>query len=254
MLIDKNEIRQRFLRSRDTYNEQASIQHLAALQVNKLITEHLDYPPKNILEVGCGTGLLTGELARSFGNCKLYVNDIVDEICCSTADKFGIPLSQRVNGDIEQIDLPHVFDLIVSASTFQWFTQLGKTIEKFAKHLKGEGLLIFSTYGKYNLREIRLTTGGGLDYLNQEEIMEMLEPCFKVEKTLEEFHLLEFADPFEILLHLKKTGVNVSGDRTVWTKSRVKDFMDEYNARFAMDGRVTLTYHPLYFVCRKKNY
>ena len=30
-------------------------------------------------------------------------------------------------------------------------------------------------------------------------------------------------------------------------------FIKDYNARFAVDGKVTLTYHPFYFVCRKNN-
>jgi hypothetical protein len=68
----------------------------------------------------------------------------------------------------------------------------------------------------------------------------------------EEFRLLEFPGPLAILQHLKRTGANVSGDRSIWTKRRVTAFIDEYNARFAMDGKVTLTYHPLYLVCKRK--
>ena len=46
--------------------------------------------------------------------------------------------------------------------------------------------------------------------------------------------------------------MNVSGDSTIWTKGRVDAFIKDYNARFAIDGKVALTYHPLYFVCRKR--
>ncbi|MFR1242451.1 MAG: hypothetical protein ACLSDJ_15250 [Butyricimonas faecihominis] len=46
--------------------------------------------------------------------------------------------------------------------------------------------------------------------------------------------------------------MNVSGDPTIWTKGRVDAFIKDYNARFAIDGKVALTYHPLYFVCRRK--
>lgn len=113
-------------------------------------------------------------------------------------------------------------------------------------------MLVFSTFGKFNLREIRLTTGGGLDYWNKEELEKMLKPYFEIELIEEEFHMLEFDTPLAVLQHLKKTGVNVSGDSTIWTKGRVDAFIKDYNARFAIDGKVALTYHPLYFVCRRK--
>lgn len=81
--------------------------------------------------------------------------------------------------------------------------------------------------------------------------MKLLEPYFDVELVQEECHMIEFDSPLEVLQHLKKTGVNVSGNQTIWTKGRVDAFSKDYNARFAIDGKVALTYHPLYFVCRK---
>ncbi len=57
-------------------------------------------------------------------------------------------------------------------------------------------MLVFSTFGKFNLREIRLTTGGGLDYRSKEELEKMLELYFKIELIEEEFYMLEFDSPF----------------------------------------------------------
>ena len=134
----------------------------------------------------------------------------------------------------------------------QRFTTPEETFKKLSKRLEQRGVLVFSTFGKFNLREIRLTTGGGLDYRNKEELEKMLKPYFEIELIEEEFHMLEFDTPLAVLQHLKKTGVNVSGDPTIWTKGRVDAFIKDYNARFAIDGKVALTYHPLYFVCRRK--
>jgi malonyl-ACP O-methyltransferase BioC len=250
-MIDKEEIKQRFKRSEASYDANALIQRRAADQLARMLVAHLNYVPTRVLEIGCGTGFLTGELCKMFPGEVLYLNDLVGEICLQTAARHAIPPGHCLPGDIEHLPLPP-FDLIVSASTFQWLGDPGTTFERLARSLKRDGLMLFSTFGKYNLREIRLTTGGGLNYRSQDELIELLSPWFKITEILEEFRIVEFPHPLAILQHLKRTGTNVSGDRSIWTKKRVSAFIDEYNNRFALDGKVTLTYHPLYLVCKRK--
>ena len=251
MEIDKEEIKQRFKRSEESYDEHAVIQRRAANKLARMLAASLNYVPRRVLEVGCGTGFLTGELREMFPGEVLHVNDLVEEMCLKTAERHDIPLDRCLPGDIETIPLPP-FDLIVSASTFQWLGDPGATFERLARSLKRGKLMLFSTFGKYNLREIRLATGGGLNYRSQDELIDLLSPWFKVTEILEEFRLLEFPDPLAILQHLRLTGTNSSGDHSIWTKNRVNEFVNDYNSRFAMDGKVTLTYHPLYLVCKKK--
>ena len=252
MEINKEEVKSRFRRSIGSYDANARIQKIVVERLSRIVSDCLNYRPGRILEIGCGTGLFTKEITRVFPGRELYVNDLVEELCHRTAAHFAIDEAHRIPGDIEQVVLPSPVNLVVSASTFQWLADPGEMFRKLAGILHAGELMIFSTFGKYNLREIRLTVGGGLNYRSQEEVMELLEPWFRVEQIHEEFRLLEFTDPLAILQHLKRTGVNVSGDSTVWTKGRVSAFIDEYNHRFAMDGKVTLTYHPLYLVCRRK--
>ena len=247
MEINKEEVEQRFRRSRVSYNDNARVQKMVVDRMVPMILSSVERVPEKILEIGCGTGLLTSQLQRTFPSDGLYLNDLVEELCYHAATVNHVPLKHCFPGF-----LPLSFDLIASASTFQWFTTPEETFKKLSKRLEQRGVLVFSTFGKFNLREIRLTTGGGLDYRNKEELEKMLKPYFEIELIEEEFHMLEFDTPLAVLQHLKKTGVNVSGDSTIWTKGRVDAFIKDYNARFAIDGKVALTYHPLYFVCRRK--
>ena len=253
MEINKEEVEQRFRRSRVSYNDNARVQKMVVDRMVPMILSSVERVPEKILEIGCGTGLLTSQLQRTFPSDGLYLNDLVEELCYHAATVNHVPLKHCFPGDVEKLFLPLSFDLIASASTFQWFTTPEETFKKLSKRLEQRGVLVFSTFGKFNLREIRLTTGGGLDYRNKEELEKMLKPYFEIELIEEEFHMLEFDTPLAVLQHLKKTGVNVSGDPTIWTKGRMDAFIKDYNARFAVDGKVTLTYHPFYFVCRKNN-
>ena len=253
MEINKEEVEQRFRRSRASYNDNARVQKMIVDRMVPMILSSVKRVPEKILEIGCGTGLLTSQLQRTFPNVDLYLNDLVEELCYHAATINQVPQTCCFPGDVEKLFLPLSFDLIASASTFQWFTTPEETFMKLSKQLEQNGVLVFSTFGKFNLQEIRLTTGGGLDYRSKEELEKILEPYFKIELIEEEFHMLEFDSPLAVLQHLKKTGVNVSGDPTIWTKGRMDAFIKDYNARFAVDGKVTLTYHPFYFVCRKNN-
>lgn len=253
MEINKEEVEQRFRRSRASYNDNARVQKMIVDRMVPMILSSVKRVPEKILEIGCGTGLLTSQLQRTFPNVDVYLNDLVEELCYHAATINQVPQTRCFPGDVEKLFLPLSFDLIASASTFQWFTTPEETFMKLSKQLEQNGVLVFSTFGKFNLREIRLTTGGGLDYRSKEELEKMLKPYFKIEGMEEELHTLEFDSPLAVLQHLKKTGVNVSGDPTIWTKGRMDAFIKDYNARFAVDGKVTLTYHPLYFVCRKNN-
>ncbi|MDR1273154.1 MAG: malonyl-ACP O-methyltransferase BioC [Odoribacteraceae bacterium] len=252
MKITKEEIKQRFRRSEATYDANVIIQRRAARQLAFLLSAHLDYVPGRVLEIGCGTGLLTGILRQMFPPGAMYLNDLVEETCLRTAARHSIPAAHCLPGDIETLPLPP-FDLVTSSSTFQWLEDPGATFERVARSLCPGGLFVFSTFGRYNLREIRLTTGGGLEYRSQDELIGLLDPRFRVIEIHEDIRVVEFPDPLAILQHLKRTGSNVSGDRSVWTRRRVRAFIDEYNGRFALDGKVTLTFHPIYLACRRRS-
>lgn len=252
LILDKSEVKCRFRRSVESYDENAHVQKLIVEKLYKLLQLHLSGTPRHVLEIGCGTGLLTRKLAGELKPDRLFINDLVYEMCSKTATTCGLADSSCLTGDVEELALPGTFDLIVSTSTFQWFTHLPATLEKLAASLLPGGLMVFSTFGKYNLHELRATTGSGLCYPSKEDISELLLPFFDILRLEEEKQVLYFSSPLEILQHLKKTGVNASASDRIWTKGQISRFSDDFQNRYAVDGQYPLTYHPLYFVCRKR--
>ena len=63
---------------------------------------------------------------------------------------------------------------------------------------------------------------------------------------------LPFPSPQAVLKHLKQTGVTGT-EKRMWTRSRLQSFCKEYTTRFSdAAGNVSLTYHPIYIIERKK--
>ena len=78
-LPDKTIIKQRFARSLATYNDNAVIQQdIAARLLDELISA-AGNRYDNILEVGCGSGLLTRMLSSKVEYGNLLLNDLVDQ-------------------------------------------------------------------------------------------------------------------------------------------------------------------------------
>lgn len=250
-MIDKAEIKHRFRRSVESYEENASAQRKIADYLFGLLEYLLDYPPQRVLEIGCGTGLFTRRLREKVQPDALYVNDLVEEMCRKTAERCGISADRCLVGDIEEREIPGRFDLIVSASTFQWFSRPRETFQKLAEHLLPGGLLAFSTFGPQNMIELRPFTPHGLNYLSHETLAGWLSGQFEILCFQEQCERLYFAEAADVLRHLKKTGVNASASSACWTKSTLQQFACRY-AKDIVNDRFPLTYHPMYFVCRKK--
>lgn len=236
----------------ESYDENAHAQKMVIRHLMELLKAYspLVYDP--ILEVGCGTGLLTKQLKEKYTGCELWVNDLVDAMCSKTADRCQLSPKYCVVGDIEQVTFERRFELIVSASTFQWLVHPAQTFARLAGYLYQGGQLVFSTFGKNNYKELKILTGNGLVYHSIEEMKDLLSPCFEIIHAEENHCVLEFDNPLEVLKHVKKTGVNAVNIQQNWTRGKLESFVYEYAKRFQVEGHCPLTYHPQYFICKKK--
>ena len=129
-------------------------------------------------------------------------------------------------------------------------------------------------------KEIRELTGNGLPYRSREELEVALSPHFDILYSEEELIPLSFEDPIKVLYHLKQTGVNglstqssptgkqendlCSSDNNSknnfknnlpqqqWTRRDLQLFCERYMQEFTQGTSVSLTYHPIYIIAKKK--
>jgi malonyl-CoA O-methyltransferase len=261
LAIDKELILRRFGTSFEGYNKYANVQRricerLAELlgglcrakggqgkNESDIVVESQNfaaqnYPPdvKLAFEIGAGTGFLTELLVRRWPYAEWFVNDLSPE-----AERFLRPIlpitSTLLWGDAESIEFPQNLDLIASASTVQWFSDMPVFVRKAAAALGPGGVLALTSFGPENFREIRAAAATGLDYLALPQLTSLLRAAgLKIIHAEEWTETLGFETPREVLRYIKTLGLNA-----LKHKSYAKGF-----------NETQLTYHPLIVIAQKQ--
>lgn len=261
-MIDKEIVKARFESSLNDYDLFATAQDEICQCLFEMITEHDDNlrrydmaktvgeNQKNILEIGAGTGFLTRRVAAEYPDAKFTINDLTDG-ALNFVSKY-VDNVCYIAGDAEQVELGSGYDLVCSSSTCQWFDDFSAFAQRAYSQLNSDGIFAFTTFGQHNFREIKATTGVGLDYLTISDIENILVGSgFEVLSEEEYFKEVVFDTPQSVLKHIKMTGVGM-GRGEKWTKSRLNDFINRYCRDFSVLKGVTLTYHPLLMIARRR--
>lgn len=251
--MDKSLIRERFVRAIPTYEKQATVQWQVARHMVKLLDEYLPGQMHDrVWEVGCGTGIFTRTYLAGHAPHEFLLNDLCPEMETPLADLLN------VHTRFEAYDVEHTlpagnFSLIVSCSSLQWLEQPGLFLRNCRNLLDMGGCLALSLFGERNLQEIKTVSGTALSYSPLHDWLKMTETMGYTVVCAEETAIpVCFDSPLEILHHLRQTGVTGIG-REQWTKGRLADFSARYRRLFSTcDGKVTLTYHPLYIILQKQ--
>lgn len=236
--MNKDLIQKRFAKNLDTYNDNAKIQKKMA----KKLLSFLDKKSyDDVLEIGCGTGFLTQLINDNIEFKNYTANDIVTT--CKNYIKEINPNIDFVPADIEKAveNSNKKYDLIISNATFQWVEDIESFIKLLVSKLNNNGILLFSTFGPENFREVNFVLGKTLDYYSANELQKIVKDYNNVVE--QEMHVMAFKTPKDILKHIKSTGVNAL-ERVSWTKTDMQNFEKGYN-NFC-SGVPTLTYHPIY--------
>lgn len=250
-MMNKELIAQRFTKAAGTYSREAHVQHQIAHKMIGLLQQHLPAAsPRRIVEFGCGTGIYSRLLLRSLRPEQLLLNDLCSEMQHPCRDLLNEHVS-FVSGDAEQLCFPQETQLITSCSTLQWFEQPEAFFRRCSNYLAAHGYLAFTTFGQSNMTEIRQLTGNGLVYRSRRELETSLSTLYDIIYSEEEVIPLTFDSPMQVLQHLKQTGVTGTGTHS-WTRSSLQQFCDQYVHQFSRGENVSLTYHPIYIIAKKK--
>ena len=130
----------------------------------KDIMKNPDFIPKNILELGCGTGKLTSFLFDSFPYSNIIISDYSKNMLDiakwnlrKKIKKHKGNVEFRVVNATEILDTKKTlrFDLITSSMVFQWFNNPIEILKLWRYFLSENGLLAISTLGYESFSEVK---------------------------------------------------------------------------------------------------
>ncbi|MDO4780233.1 MAG: malonyl-ACP O-methyltransferase BioC [Bacteroides sp.] len=252
--MDKELIKKRFAKAKNTYNQHATVQKQVADKMINLISNVCKSDIDNALEIGCGTGFLTERLVNNLQINTLLVNDISEEMVaeCMKLEQNGVSMGSIV-GDAESIQMPSDLCLIASCSTIQWFTDPSLFLNTACNNLKKGGVIAISSFGKSNMKELKEVTNSGIAYKSLSELTDIIGKQCDIITAEEEELTMEFDTPIDVLRHIKSTGTNGLKAKSTFSSTQgIESFSRKYSSLFSTPNGVSLTYNPIYIIAKKR--
>ena len=259
--MDKRLVRTHFGRSSKTYDEYAVVQKKMGLRLAAMVATAGSF--NRILEIGCGTGFLTKQLAVLYPQAEIIASDISPLMLDEAREKLGeYDNIEYMVADGEALTLAGSFDLIVSNAAFQWFKDYPAALEGLKEKLAPGGCLFYATFGEKTFWELqqafaiaREELGVAADcddrhgptFITRETLEQIVDELSMPALFQEELFIEKFGSVKEFLLSVKRVGANNASGQQMRTNRRLLlKMMDSYQALFAPKSKIEATYHVIY--------
>ncbi|MEY4768211.1 MAG: hypothetical protein RL637_850 [Pseudomonadota bacterium] len=211
----KQRIKQAFNQAVNSYDGVADLQRNIAQQLSTLI---ISQPiPEIILELGCGSGLLTKQLLTYLPqNTQLIGLDIAENMLKHNRQQLAHSTIDYLCADAEFLPIKNQsINWIVSNLTVQWCQQLSETLIEFKRILKPKGRLLLSTFTENTLQEL-VSAWREVDYYqhvnhfhNISEWQQLLEAAgYQRIHLTKQSLLIPYPSVIDLLRELKALGAN----------------------------------------------
>jgi malonyl-CoA O-methyltransferase len=258
--LQRPEVRASFDRASATYEAGAVLQARVA---DELLTrlEPFNFKPKVVLDLGAGTGRISGELKRRYRGALVVAVDLAPGMLQEARRHQQLfRRFERVCGDAMRLPLADAsVDVMFSSLMLQWCDPPDEAFAEIRRVLKPGGFLAFTTLGPDTLRELRTAweeaDGAANDYNHVNRFYDMhdigdalvraglSEPVLDVERIQ-----LSYPNALALMRDLKAIGahnVTAGRPRGLLGRARLRRMEDAYEA-FRKDGKLPATYEVVY--------
>jgi len=262
----KQGIRRNFTRRAASYDCYADVQRSMAQQLLAQAGEAIVQAAR-IMEVGCGTGYLTTQLRRVNPRARLVAVDLDQALLEWARSRTGPdPQVVYVVADGEAIS-GKKFDLIISNSTFQWFTHPETTISDYFRSLNPGGCLAFSTLGPRTFSELATAMRQAGKILNLNKIPEipaagflraedwtilLAQAGFQFIQIIHKSLSISFPAVIDFLKALQATGATNPQPRP-FSPRLLTALMTAYKDLFGENGSIPVTYEVIWIVAGRQD-
>jgi malonyl-CoA O-methyltransferase len=218
MASNLNKIKISFNKASKSYDSVANIQQEAAdFLVSKIIAMY-DMGPKNILDLGAGTGYVTEKLLSNFPESAFYINDLSENMLDICKVKFAQYHNfHYLPGDMLQLSANNdYYEYIVSNFAFQWLEDWRYAIKIF--HAKNSRIFAFSILldGTFDEWENMLSKYQNINLLSYPKKQDMIDFCQQITQNDQKFDFWlmdkssSFPSALDFVRYLKLLGANSS--------------------------------------------
>jgi malonyl-CoA O-methyltransferase len=240
----KHQIRRNFSNAAEQYSGWARVQEQSASMLAAMLP---GVKAETVLDIGCGTGFLTGKVMAKLKPEKLTGLDFAEGMTRLCAQQW--PGSKFLCVDAEEYDPGEQFSVVVSNFTFQWLGDLPKAMKAFYSWVKPGGFFAFCVPVKGSLKELSGLSGAFYDFPDETGF---LMPLPKPVVRLVEDMTVYYDSPVEAVKSLKKIGANYkegAGSGKKLTRAGLKEYGRLYKDS---TGKYPVTYRVLTVVVKKR--
>ena len=245
MTLDKARIKRSFAAASDTYDSVAELQRTVGRELLQAIdTTHLK---GTLLDLGCGTGFLTGELlARSRYESMIALDIALPMLQAAQGKLVDQPNINYICADAEHLPLGgQCIDAVLSNLALQWCRNLDAVFTDIKRVLKPEGQLVFSTFGPQTLHELKSAWATVDDYSHVNEFYSeaqlkhfLLQAGFKNSQLKSTVYISRYQSVWTLMQELKHLGAQhvVAGrNKKITTQTAMQKMITAYEKHNVSD-------------------
>jgi malonyl-CoA O-methyltransferase len=252
-------VAQQFSRAAESYERGAGLHRHVAARLVEMLPEPDGSEAWRILEVGCGTGVLTDLIRRRYPEATLCAIDVAAGMTRYLREMHpNDKLLECVVADARTFASDRPFDLVVSSSSLHWAAPLSETMANLGRLTRAGRRLVAAVMVEHTLRELhalRRTIAPDKVPLARlagaNEVVEVVARSGFVvrEKALETVQTrYRSADDFLRTIHAQGlTGGEVSRAAQLLNRSELRRLIDAYDQSYRdLHGGVYASFEVLY--------
>jgi len=233
---------------------------VAQKEIGHQLFERLSYlkiEPRYVLDLGCGTGLLTYQLKKKYPKAIVVGVDVAHAMLCEAKSKQGWRTHPEwLRADMHTLPFSNgLFDLVFSNQVFHWARDYPALIREINRIMNPGGCLMFSTLGPDTFQELRHPETQSPhahvnDFLDMHDVGDILlaeqflDPVVDMEQLV-----LRYKSRLDLFLSLKKQGgrnINPNRNQGLTGKQSWASFEASLEKTCTPEGKYPLTYEVLY--------
>ena len=153
---DARHVRRAFARAASTYEAHAVLQAEVGVRLLERL-DGVDLQPSVVLDAGSGPGVGASALRARFPDAHIIALDLALPMLHAASARAGEPPAFAcVAADAQALPLADAsVDLVYSNLCLQWCDDPGLVLAEFARVLRPDGFLLFTSFGPSTLYELR---------------------------------------------------------------------------------------------------